>query len=68
MRKIAIGLIRGYKYLSPLKPPTCRFIPSCSEYAIAAIGKYGVVKGGMLGIGRILRCNPLNSGGIDEVP
>ncbi|HET7832884.1 MAG TPA: membrane protein insertion efficiency factor YidD [Gallionella sp.] len=69
MRRIVIKLIRGYQYLiSPLYPPTCRFIPSCSQYATDAITKFGVVKGGWLSIKRILRCNPWNPGGYDPVP
>ena len=67
MKKIIIKLIIAYqKYLSPLKgKSTCRFYPSCSKYAILAIEKYGVFKGGLKAIWRIIRCNPLNSGGID---
>lgn len=67
MKKIAIRLIELYrKYLSPLKRhPTCRFIPTCSEYAIMAIEKYGVLKGIVKSVWRILRCNPLSKGGID---
>ncbi|MGB9694685.1 MAG: membrane protein insertion efficiency factor YidD [Caldisericaceae bacterium] len=56
------------KYISPLKPPTCRFIPTCSEYSFEAINKYGVKKGGWLAIKRILRCNPYFPGGHDPVP
>ena len=67
MKKIAIRLIELYrKYLSPLKKhPTCRFVPTCSEYAIMAIEKYGVFKGLLKALWRILRCNPFSEGGID---
>ena len=70
MKKIFIGLIRFYrKYLSGLKTaPTCKFYPTCSQYAIEAIEKYGVFKGGLLTVWRILRCNPFSKGGYDPVP
>jgi putative membrane protein insertion efficiency factor len=64
-----IKLIHGYQYLiSPLIPPTCRFTPTCSHYTCETLAKYGVVKGGWLGIRRLLRCNPWNAGGYDPVP
>ena len=56
------------KVISPLKPACCRFTPTCSEYMKQAIQKYGVLKGGWLGIKRICRCHPLNPGGYDPVP
>lgn len=57
------------KYLSGLKTtPTCKYIPTCSEYGIEAIKKYGVLKGGGLTVWRILRCNPFSKGGFDPVP
>ena len=70
MKKIFIGLIKFYrKYLSGLKAaPTCKFIPTCSEYGIEAIEKYGALKGGVLTVWRILRCNPFSKGGYDPVP
>ena len=70
MKKVFIGLIKFYrKYLSGLKAaPTCKFIPTCSEYGIQAIEKYGVLKGGVLTVWRILRCNPFSKGGYDPVP
>lgn len=68
MKKIFLTSIKFYrKYISPLKKPCCRFIPTCSEYAIIAIEKYGAFKGGFMAIRRILRCNPFNPGGYDPV-
>lgn len=70
MKKLIIKLIIIYrKYLSPLKGrPSCIFVPTCSQYAIEAYEKYGVVKGSYLTAKRILRCNPLSKGGYDPVP
>lgn len=69
MKKILLSILKFYrKYISPLKPPTCRFTPTCSEYAIEAIEKYGAKKGGFLAIKRVLRCNPFFPGGNDPVP
>lgn len=70
MKKILIGLIRLYqKYLSPLKTRYyCIYTPTCSQYAIEALQKHGVLKGGMLTVWRILRCNPFAKGGYDPVP
>ena len=69
LKGAAIGLIRIYqKVLSPLKQPTCRYYPSCSEYFIEALKKRGLLVGMLLGIWRILRCNPLCRGGYDPVP
>jgi uncharacterized protein len=56
------------KLLSPLKPPSCRFYPTCSEYAFEAITRYGPAKGLFLALKRIIRCHPLNPGGFDPVP
>lgn len=68
MKKILIGLIRVYKrFLSPLKKPCCRFYPTCSQYAIDAIGKYGALKGSAKALCRIARCNPFSKGGYDPV-
>ncbi|MEA4826717.1 MAG: membrane protein insertion efficiency factor YidD [Clostridium sp.] len=68
MKKIIINLIKFYrKYISPLKQPCCRFYPTCSQYAIEAIEKYGAFKGGIMSIKRILKCHPLNPGGYDPV-
>jgi putative membrane protein insertion efficiency factor len=69
MKKIMLYLLKFYrKYISPLKPPTCIYIPTCSEYAVQAIEKYGALKGGWLAVKRVLRCNPFFKGGHDPVP
>ena len=68
MRKILIQLIRFYrKHISPLKRPSCRFYPTCSQYALEAIERYGALKGGYMAIRRILKCHPYNEGGYDPV-
>ena len=70
MKKIFIRLIKFYqKYLSPLKGrATCIYTPTCSQYAIEALEKYGLIKGGGLAVWRILRCNPFAKGGYDPGP
>ncbi len=70
MKRLLLYIIRLYrKYLSPLRPPCCRFVPTCSEYALQAVEKYGAVRGGWLALKRILRCNPFYRGDIyDPVP
>ena len=66
---IFLGLIKFYQYsISPLKPPSCRFTPTCSQYAIEAIMKYGPFKGFWLALKRILRCHPWGGHGYDPVP
>lgn len=63
---ILIRLIEFYRrFISPLTPPSCRFYPTCSEYAILAIRKYGPLKGFLKALWRVLRCNPFSKGGID---
>nr|WP_228064823.1 membrane protein insertion efficiency factor YidD [Muribacter muris] len=69
LAKIMLGLIRFYQYvISPLIGSRCRFYPSCSQYAVEAIQRFGAVKGGWLTLKRIVRCNPLSEGGEDPVP
>lgn len=61
MRRALLALIRAYrKYISPMRPPCCRFIPSCSAYALEAIQVHGAVKGGYLALRRLLRCHPFH--------
>ena len=68
-KRIMLWMIRQYRSgISPMHRPCCRFIPTCSQYALEAIEKYGAVKGGFLAVRRILRCNPLCKGGYDPVP
>lgn len=69
MKRILLALLRFYKrYISPLLPDACIYTPTCSEYAMEAIQKHGVIKGVGLAIWRILRCNPFAKGGYDPVP
>ncbi|MCE5329393.1 membrane protein insertion efficiency factor YidD [bacterium] len=68
MKKILVLIIKGYKkFISPLLPASCRFYPTCSTYAIQVIDKYGIIKGSIKAVYRILRCNPFNKGGYDPV-
>ncbi len=69
MKTLFIFIIRLYqKYISPLKTTKCPYIPTCSQYGLEAVQKYGALKGGLLTIWRILRCNPFSKGGYDPVP
>lgn len=63
MKKILISMVKFYrKYISPMKPPSCRFTPTCSEYSIDALNKYGALKGSWMSIKRILKCHPYYKG------
>ena len=69
VKKLFIYIIRFYqKYISCLKTTKCPYIPSCSEYGLEAIERYGAFKGSLLAIWRIIRCNPFSKGGYDPVP
>lgn len=69
MKRVAQAPVRFYRrFLSPLKPPTCRFYPTCSQYALEAIEVHGAVKGSLLAAIRICKCHPFHPGGVDEVP
>ena len=69
MKKFFIFMIKLYqKYISPLKSTKCPYYPTCSQYGLEAIQKYGAFKGGLLAFWRILRCNPFSKGGYDPVP
>ncbi len=69
LKKIVISLIRFYQVvISPLKPPTCRFYPTCSQYGLEAVKRFGALKGGYLTMKRILKCHPFHPGGLDPVP
>ena len=66
---LLIGLVQFYRYaLSPLKPSTCRFYPTCSMYMLQALQRYGPLEGSYLGIKRILKCHPFHKGGYDPLP
>lgn len=69
MRTFLLFLIRFYRaYISPLKPPCCRFTPTCSEYALEAVKRYGPWKGMWLSVKRIAKCHPFHKGGYDPLP
>ena len=68
-RRVAALLIRGYqRFLSPVLPASCRFYPSCSQYTLEAVTRYGLIRGGWLGLRRLVRCHPFNPGGHDPLP
>ena len=69
MKAVLLWMIRFYRtYISPGRPPCCRFIPTCSQYAAEAIQRHGALCGGALALWRLMRCNPLFKGGLDPVP
>lgn len=69
MKSLVVGLIRVYqRYVSPFTPPSCRYVPTCSQYAVESVSKYGVFKGLWLATKRISRCHPFHEGGYDPVP
>lgn len=69
LRRVMLGSIRFYRSaISPFTPPSCRFQPTCSAYALQAIEKYGAARGGWLALRRLLRCHPFCKGGYDPVP
>lgn len=69
MKHFFLTLVRGYqRFISPIKPPSCRFSPTCSQYSYEAIEKYGAIKGLWMSIKRVGRCHPFNPGGYDPVP
>jgi putative membrane protein insertion efficiency factor len=68
-RRLLASLIRGYQLvISPALPPSCRFTPSCSQYALEAVTRYGALKGTWLAARRLVRCHPFHPGGFDPVP
>lgn len=65
---VVLQILRAYKWaLSPMFPPACRYVPTCSEYAVEAVDRYGVLRGGWKALTRLLRCHPLSRGGYDPV-
>ncbi|HZQ96113.1 MAG TPA: membrane protein insertion efficiency factor YidD [Candidatus Sulfotelmatobacter sp.] len=67
-QRVTLQLLRGYKWMiSPMLPPACRFVPTCSEYAMEAVERFGAFRGGWLALGRLLRCHPFVRGGYDPV-
>jgi putative membrane protein insertion efficiency factor len=68
MKSLALGLLRFYKrWISPAFPPSCRYVPTCSEYAMEAVERYGAWRGGAMAAWRLMRCHPLAKGGLDAV-
>ena len=69
LKAILIVIIRFYQLvISPIKPPTCRFYPTCSHYGLESVNRFGGLKGGFLAVKRILKCHPFHPGGLDPVP
>ena len=68
MKRALLLLLRGYKwFLSPMLPASCRYVPTCSEYAMEAVERYGALHGGTKAVWRLLRCHPFSKGGYDPV-
>ena len=68
-KSVLLGLLRGYKWaISPMFLPSCRYVPTCSEYAVEAIDRYGALRGSAMAVWRLLRCHPFVKGGYDPVP
>jgi putative membrane protein insertion efficiency factor len=68
-RRLLIWPIRGYqRFISPALPPSCRYTPTCSQYALEALTRYGAIKGSWLAMRRLIRCHPFHPGGFDPVP
>jgi len=68
LQRVVLQILRGYKWaISPMFPPACRYTPTCSEYAMEAVERYGVLRGGLKAAARILRCQPFAKGGFDPV-
>lgn len=69
MKYLFMLLIKFYRrFISPIKPPSCRFYPTCSQYALTSIERFGAIKGGYLSVKRLLKCHPYHAGGYDPVP
>ena len=68
LARAARGLVRSYQYLASGRPSPCRYVPSCSAYAVEAIERHGAIRGAVLAGWRLLRCNPWGGRGLDEVP
>ena len=69
MKRLLIAMVKFYRRnISPLRPPCCRYIPTCAQYALEALEKYGALKGSWLALRRFLRCHPFHKGGYDPVP
>ena len=67
--RVVLYLLRGYKWvLSPMLSPACRYVPTCSDYAMEAVDRYGVLRGGLMAMWRVMRCHPFVKGGYDPVP
>ncbi|HTW30535.1 MAG TPA: membrane protein insertion efficiency factor YidD [Candidatus Sulfotelmatobacter sp.] len=69
LQRAVLQLLRAYKWaISPLLPPACRYVPTCSEYAMEAVERHGVLRGALMSAWRLLRCHPFAKGGYDPVP